>query len=107
MSITYTPYQVPLQPEAQQFTVSLAGVTYTLKLKWNTQNGTWVMDIMDSNQNPIISGVPLITGADLLEQFAYLGIGGSLIVQSTNDPNLVPDFQTLGATGNLFFVVAA
>lgn len=59
---------------------------------------------MDSSQNPIAVGIPLITGADLLEQLYYLGIGGALIVQSTNDPNLVPDFETLGSTGNLFFI---
>jgi hypothetical protein len=62
---------------------------------------------MDSNQNPILTGLPLVTGVDLLEQYGYLGIGGSLVVQSTNDPSLVPNYDTLGSTGNLFFVVAS
>jgi len=102
---TTTAYLIPLQPEPQAFYISLAGVTYYLKLKWNAPNAAWILDLMDSQQNPILTGVPLITGADLLEQYDYLGIGGSLVVQSSMDPNLVPDFETLGNTGNLFFLV--
>lgn len=101
-----TPYLVPLQPMAQEFDISLAGTTYHLVLKWNTFSACWELYIEDSQQNPILSGVPLVTGCDLLEQFDYLGIGGSLVVQSTNNPDLVPNYATLGSTGNLFFVTA-
>lgn len=36
--------------------------------------GGWFMDIADDNENPILMGIPLVTGSNLLEQFAYLGI---------------------------------
>jgi hypothetical protein len=97
-------YEIPLKPEAQEFDISLAGVTYHLMLNWCAPNNAWTLDIEDSLQNPIVSGIPLITGADLLAQLEYLGLGGAMIVQSDFDPNEVPDYGSLGSTGHLFFV---
>ena len=102
-----TAYLVPLQPTPQLFDISLAGVTYYLKLRWNAPNQSWVLDIMDSNQNGIVTGIPLVTGTDLLAPYGYLNFGGSLVVQSNNNPDLVPDFNSLGTTGNLYFVVTS
>lgn len=96
-------YGVPLIPAAQQFTISLAGATYGMKLQWCAPAACWIMEISDANGNRLVGGVPLVTGADLLEQLGYLGIGGSLVVQSSNDPYEVPDYDSLGSTGNLYF----
>lgn len=108
-----TAFVVPTQPMPQAFAISLAGVTYNLTLKWNDvlyRGGLvtpcWMLDIADANNVPLATGLPLVTGADLLAQHPYLGIGGQLIVQSDNDPNLVPDFDTLGRTGQLYFVTS-
>jgi hypothetical protein len=98
-------YVIPLIPANQEFNISLAGVSYHLKVKWNKFSNAWVLDIQDIQQNNILTGVPMITGCDLLEQYSYLGIGGAMVVQSTNNPDLVPDFKTLGSTGNLFFII--
>lgn len=100
----YNIYEIPTQPENQTFSISLNGTTYNLRLKWNAPNASWVLDILDSQQNGILRGVPLITGADLLAQYAYMGIGGKLIVQSDNNPDQVPDYTTLGSTGHLYFL---
>lgn len=98
-------YVVPLIAANQQFFISLAGVTYHLKVKWNKFSNAWVLDIQDSQQNNILTGIPMVTGCDLLEQYQYLNIGGAMVVQSTNDPDLVPDYTTLGSTGLLFFII--
>ncbi len=102
--VTYYVYEVPLIAQAQELTISLAGVTYGLKLQWCAPANCWIMEISDSQGELIVGGVPLVTGADLLEQLAYLGIGGSLVVQSDFDPGEVPDYASLGGTGHLFFV---
>jgi hypothetical protein len=99
-------YLVPLIPANQEFDISLANVSYHLRIKWNAFSNAWVLYIEDSQQTPIIGGIPMVTGCDLLEQYAYLGIGGAMVVQSTNDPDLVPNYNTLGSTGNLFFVIS-
>jgi hypothetical protein len=100
-------YLIPLIPMNQEFDISLANVSYHLRIKWNAFSNAWILYIEDSQQNPILSGIPMVTGCDLLEQYAYAGIGGAMIVQSTNDPDLVPNYATLGSTGNLFFIIAA
>lgn len=97
-------HEVPTQPQAQVMSIALAGVTYVVRLTWCDPNASWIMDIYDAQGNLIKGGTPLITGADLLAQFAYLDIGGAMVVQSDDNPDLVPAYATLGITGHLYFV---
>lgn len=98
-------FQIPLVNTPQSFEIDLAGVTYTLTVKWNDMGQSWFLDIADSNQVPIASGIPLITGADMLDGLAYLGIQGQLFIY-TNAlavPEAVPTLDNLGVTTNLYF----
>ena len=98
-------YEIPLTPSPQQFTIQLAGVTYTMRVRWiDSVTGGWCLDIGDADNNPILSGVMLVTGADLLEQYAYLGFGGKLGVQTDNDLNAVPTYTNLGVNSHVYFV---
>jgi uncharacterized protein DUF6983 len=102
-----TPHEIPTVPAAQKMTIPLGGTTYILRLMWCISAACWVLSISDVDDNLIVGGIFLVTGADLLEQYDYLGIGGvgnKLIVQSDNDPTLVPSYTTLGLTGHLYFV---
>lgn len=101
-----TPLEIPLQSSTnQRFAIDLAGVSYILDVRWNTKASCWNMDVLDASGNKIVCGLPFVTGADLLEQFPYLNVGGSMYVQSDNDTDLVPTFASLGDTGHLYFVV--
>jgi len=104
MSTTPIVVEIPLQPTPQQLGVTLNSVDYKLKVVWNEQNLSWVMDIANVNGNAIASGLPLVTADDLLEQLGYLGIGGQMIVQTDFDTTQVPTFANLGSTGHLYFV---
>lgn len=101
-----TAFEVPTGPQQQTQLLSLNGIVYRLTTTWCDPASVWILDIDDSIGNTILHGIPLVTGANLLEQYAYLGIGGggALIVQSSNDPTLVPSFSTLGSTGHLYFI---
>lgn len=97
--------EIPLLSTPQVFNITLAGVTYRMTLIWRDgDQGGWVLDIADQDSNPIVCGIPLITGADLLAQYGYLGIGGQLVVQTDHDVNTVPTFENLGDTSHLYFV---
>jgi hypothetical protein len=98
------PVEIPLIAAGQTFSVTLVGVTYNMTVRWNVPAACWMLDIADTNDSPILNGVPLITGADLLEQYEYLDFGGQLIVQSDNDPTEVPTYVNLGTLGHLYFV---
>lgn len=91
-------YQIPLTPNAQHFDVTLNGTNYEMRLVWNSIANCWVLDLSDTSGNPIAQGLPLIDGADILQQLNYLGIGGALMVDVT------PSYASLGTAGQLFFL---
>lgn len=77
-----TAYEIPLSAEPQRFSIELANVTYQLVVVWNPSLQCWVLDINDENGVALVLGIPIVTGLDLLRQYAYLGFGGSLVVQT-------------------------
>jgi hypothetical protein len=99
------PREIPLIPsQAQKFLIALGLQTYTLDFNWNDQQeGGWVMDIGDSEGTPLAAGIALVTGADLLGQFGYLEIPGTLTVQTDHDLYAVPTFDNLGVNSHLYF----
>lgn len=101
-----TIYEIPLSGQAQTFNITLGTVSYQFTLKWNTASNCWILDIADDAGDAILSGIPLVTGADLLEQFTHLGIGGGLYVQTDGNVQAVPTFTNLGTDSHLYLVVA-
>lgn len=71
---------------------------------WNEKSACWVMDLSDANGNQILVGVPMVTGADLLGQFEYLGFGGQMVVRTDHNADAVPTFTNLGDAGHVYFV---
>jgi len=99
-------FEIPLLPQNQRFGIFLSGASYTLEVRWNKFSNSWSMDVYNVNNLPILLGVPLVTGSDLLAQFAYLGIGGQMIVQSDGDAGAVPTYTNLGSISHLYYVVS-
>lgn len=99
-------FQIPIKAGApQRFSITLGGTEYRLTLRYlNVTEGGWVLDIADASGAAILLGIPLITGADLLAQYKYLGLGGRLWVQTTKDPDAVPTFDNLGDGAYLYWV---
>lgn len=96
--------RLPLRAASQRLSITLAGTPYSLWVRWNRFAEAWILDIADINNNPIVNGIPLVTGANLLEQYAYLDIGGQLIAQTDSAPLLPPAYNNLGDTANLYFL---
>ena len=100
-------YEVPLTADPQTFGITLGGTEYRLTLLYrNCDGGGWVLDVADAAGNPMVGGIPLVTGVDLLGQFKYLGFSGSLFVQGSANPDDVPTFDDLGVGSHLFWVTA-
>lgn len=97
-------YEIPLTPTPQTFSISLSGVDYLVTVRWNVAAAAWCADLASVDGAAILAGVPLVTGADLLAQYGYLGLGGALVAQSDNDPDAVPTFDGLGVNGRLYWV---
>lgn len=98
-------FEIPLSPQPQTFDIQLVNTTYRLTFYWNNApSGGWMLDVADSNDVPLISGIAVVTGANLLEQYDYIMIGGALQVQTDFDLNAVPTFQNLGVTSHIYFI---
>lgn len=98
-------YKIPLSGSAERFKISLGGTDYWLRLTYkNVDQGGWVLDIADATGSAIISGIALVAGCNLLEQYPHLGFGGRLWVQTDHDPDAVPTFINLGTEANLYWV---
>jgi hypothetical protein len=97
--------EIPLSPSPQRFTITLAGTSYELTFMWReTTEGGWFLDIAEPGAAPIIQGIPLVIGVDLLKQYGYLGIAGSLIVMKDDEPTVDPTFDDLGVLSHVYFV---
>jgi hypothetical protein len=60
-----------------------------------------------SNRVLLLSGIPLVTGADLLGQFGYMPIGSRTILTAMTmlagvPADAVPTFANLGIDGHLY-----
>lgn len=98
-------FEIPLLPATPQaLSISILNVPYQFTVKWCSPASSWLLDIADAQSVPIVSGIPLVTGADLLEQFEYLGLGVALYAQSLSHPSDPPTFDNLGDNGKLYFV---
>lgn len=101
-------FLIPLINGPQSFQIALAGVNYTLVVKWNdAPDAGWEFDLLDADTNTyLVAGQTLITGADCLSGLEYLGIGGLFIVYTNGNADAVPTFENLGIDSNLYFVTS-
>lgn len=100
-------YEIKLTPDPQVIVVQFpSGTFYELRFLYQfTPDDCWTVDINDISGNPIVCGIPLVTGADLLAQYEYLGFGCSLYCTTDGDVTAVPKFYNLGDTAHLWMSV--
>lgn len=58
----------PDAPESKQ-SVQLDGTTYQIRLRWNFVAGAWSMDLLTRGGSLLVSGLRLVRGQLLLQQF--------------------------------------
>lgn len=95
--------EILLSADNQKFSVAIGGVTYVMRLLWR-DNAGWILDLMDGSETAIVSGIPLITGLNLLAQYSYLNLGFGLIVLCDDDSQEYPTKTDLGTGSHLYVV---
>ena len=64
--------QFPLSSYPEEtFTIPLFGRVYNCKQRWNTL-GFWTLDFNDEDGDPIVEGIKLVTGLDLVKAYPEL-----------------------------------
>lgn len=85
--------QLPLRSDVPAFTfqTDLDGTTYSFKFRYNSRTDRWAFDILTANNEPIVSGVLVVTGTLLLERFSGARLPqGDLFVLNKEDENASP-----------------
>lgn len=54
-----------------KFQVDIDNKTYIFNIRYNTRNELWHCDLMDDQENHIISGQPLLLGINLFKRFNH------------------------------------
>lgn len=99
-------FKIPLTNVPQKFAIDLAGKSYIFLCRYNTEMENWLISMQDGDtEQDIFDSMPLVTGTDLLAQYAYLGITGSLIVYTDGNEFAPPTEFNLGEECNLYYVV--
>jgi hypothetical protein len=98
-------FEIPLVSVPQKLQIALGGTNYQIEVWWCWPVECWMVNLIEADTNtPLLMGFPLITGADLLQQFVYLGVPGQLIVQTDADVLAAPTFDDLGQLAHLYYV---
>ena len=70
----------------ETFSCALNGTVYQFRTNYNERNGVWSFDLADDATGaPLISGVPILLGCDLLAPYG-LGIGSMFAVDLAATP---------------------
>lgn len=101
-------YIVPITSNPNQtFTSTIpidnSSIKFNFFLKYNTESSCWVLDIKDSGNNGIVTGINLVTGVNLLEQYSYLKIGSAYLAKV--DTSLTDDLPTEYNLGTKFLLI--
>lgn len=98
--------EIPLSGVPETFSIDLGSQSYQLTVRWNVKASYWVLDIAKSGGAMLVAGIPLVTGHNLLEQYAHLGLDFILVVSNDSDPDQIPPYEGLGTTSHLYYQAA-
>lgn len=92
-------YEIPLLTGSQSFFTPLNGTTYKFRLIWRDPVG-WFLDIAKADETPLINGIAVVTGVNLIKQYQHK-LKGELWVYTDGLEN--PDYTSVGTTLKLYW----
>ncbi len=93
------PGTIPVEPSVpdQQFTTTLTGIVYDIRVRWNTRDESWYMDVRDKAGVAIQLGIRLVLGSTLgLASGNPLRPEGRFILIDTSGENREATLDDLG-----------
>jgi len=84
MAIVQIPVKSDIGPQAYDITID--GVPYHFKFSYNQRASRWKLSVFDSNRNPILQNIVLLTDVDFMLGFRHLPIpqGVFMVIDALN-----------------------
>lgn len=101
---------VQFRPEDKRTvqTLELDNARYQLATYTNRADGGWFMDLADSAGNPLLFGIALVTGLDILFPYRHLDVPpGILFVNDLAGPREDPTLETFDERGAALYYLEA
>lgn len=100
-------FEMPVRNDiaAYSFKIELDLVIYTLSFRYNKRMSSWIMDIADEQESPILMGIPVQTNVALINRFIdeQLPPGQFLCLDETGDQRS-PDRDNFGLDIKLLYL---
>ena len=97
----------PNQSLRVTLTINGGTQTFRLRLVYNQVAPWWSLDISDDSGNPLVLGIPLLTGvwpaANVLAPYDYMRIGSLYVINQTGAKTDWPDDTNLGTAFTLLW----
>jgi hypothetical protein len=87
-----------------RFKITLSGVVYTLRFRYNLRMDRWILDIADPSNNPILIGLPVLLERDMTGQYVMAAIPpGTLFISDDTNKGSQPGRYAFGNTHTFFY----
>ena len=84
--------------------VTLDDATYRIEFVYNERRVRWAMSIFDLDQNAIVTGISLVLGYSLLDQFPGHGLPpGEMYIIDTTEEEVTVNRDNMGKILNLVY----
>ena len=102
--------ELPVRSDFPSYTfqIDLEEVSFIFKFRFNERMQRWIMDINDADENPILSGVPVLTAIPLTDEYVVDGLPpGRFIAINQTGTNANPLRDDLGNDVKLLYEESA
>jgi hypothetical protein len=105
--MTKVAYSLPVKPYAVKFRIMVGNTDYWFQTQYReAEEAGWVLDLLDANEQPMIMGIALVAGLDLMWQYHHMGVGFSLVLKTREDRG-TPTYESLGTDDELLLVTGS
>lgn len=94
--------EIGLESVSKTFQVTLANVTYAMAVTWRDPYG-WFLDLAQLDGTKLLSGLPMVSGIDLLQPYPQFEFGGALFLMTDGNLTADPTKDNLGIDCHLYF----
>ncbi|MCP4482080.1 MAG: hypothetical protein GY817_04675 [bacterium] len=87
-----------------KYRIELDDSFFSFIFNFNGRRGRWYLDILNANDEPVVNGICLLNGVNLLQQYRHLNIPkGDLFVFDTKETTENPDRETFSTRFRLLY----